>query len=53
MQVRAACPEDAAAFQAIYGPIVRDTAISFEATPPTVDDGQKSLQLPVDPRPPA
>jgi phosphinothricin acetyltransferase len=38
MQVRAAHPDDAAEFQAIYAPIVRDTCISFETTPPTIDD---------------
>jgi phosphinothricin acetyltransferase len=34
-QVRVARAEDAAAIAAIYAPIVRDTAISFEAEPPT------------------
>jgi L-amino acid N-acyltransferase YncA len=34
--VRTARSDDAAAIQAIYAPIVRDTAISFEAEPPTV-----------------
>ena len=33
-RIRLARPEDAAAIAAIYGPIVRDTAISFEAEPP-------------------
>jgi L-amino acid N-acyltransferase YncA len=33
--IRLATPEDAAAILAIYAPIVRDTAISFEVEPPT------------------
>ena len=40
MQIRTAAPDDAAAVQAIYAPIVRDTAISFETEPPTVDEMQ-------------
>ena len=36
MQIRTALPDDAAAIQAIYAPVVRDTCISFEVTPPTV-----------------
>lgn len=36
MKIRAATPEDAAAIQAIYAPVVRDTPISFEEQPPTV-----------------
>jgi phosphinothricin acetyltransferase len=38
MRVRLATPADGAACAAIYGPYVRDTAISFETTPPTADD---------------
>jgi L-amino acid N-acyltransferase YncA len=34
--IRLATPEDAAAVLAIYAPIVRDTAISFEVEPPTL-----------------
>ena len=34
--VRLATPADAAGVQAIYAPIVRDTAISFEIDPPSV-----------------
>jgi L-amino acid N-acyltransferase YncA len=34
--IRLATPEDAAAILAIYAPIVRDTAISFEVEPPTL-----------------
>jgi L-amino acid N-acyltransferase YncA len=33
--IRVACPEDAEAILAIYTPIVRETAISFEVEPPT------------------
>lgn len=35
MKIRVATPADAAAVQAIYAPIVRDTSISFEEQPPT------------------
>jgi L-amino acid N-acyltransferase YncA len=34
-RIRLATPEDAPAVQGIYAPAVRDTAISFEAEPPT------------------
>lgn len=37
-RIRLADPADAAACQAIYAPIVRDTIISFELEPPTVDE---------------
>ncbi len=37
MSIRMATPQDAPQVQAIYAPIVRDTAISFETEPPTVD----------------
>lgn len=36
--VRVATPADASAIQAIYAPMVLNTAISFELTPPTVDE---------------
>ncbi len=36
-RIRLATLADAAAVQAIYAPIVRDTAISFETVPPTVE----------------
>lgn len=36
--VRVARADDAAAVQAIYAPIVRDTAISFEDEPPSVEE---------------
>ena len=38
MQIRAARPDDAEAIQAIYAPVVRDTTISFELEPPTVEE---------------
>lgn len=36
--IRLATPSDAAAVQAIYAPYVRETAISFEYDPPTVEE---------------
>ncbi len=36
VRVRPASPEDAAAIQAIYAPVVQHTAISFEIAPPSV-----------------
>lgn len=36
--IRVATPADAGQIQAIYAPIVRDTVISFEYEPPTVDE---------------
>jgi L-amino acid N-acyltransferase YncA len=38
MIVRRARADDAAAFSAIYGPIVAETTISFEEVPPTEDE---------------
>ena len=35
MNIRTATPDDAAAIAAIYAPIVRHTAISFETEPPS------------------
>ncbi len=37
LRLRIAEPADAADFAAIYAPIVRDTAISFETDPPTAE----------------
>lgn len=37
MQIRSATPQDAEAIAAIFAPVVRDTAISFEWEPPTAD----------------
>lgn len=36
--IRIATPADASAIQAIYAPIVSDTAISFEVVPPTIEE---------------
>ena len=36
--IRAATPDDAAAIAAIFAPIVRETTISFELQPPSVDE---------------
>jgi L-amino acid N-acyltransferase YncA len=41
--IRLATPADAAGVQAIYAPIVRDTAISFELEPPTVAEMQQRI----------
>lgn len=38
MKIRSATLDDAAAIAAIYGPIVRDTTISFEWEPPSVEE---------------
>lgn len=38
MEIRTATPDDAGAIQAIYAPIVRETHISFELEPPTVEE---------------
>ena len=41
--IRLATPDDAPGVQAIYAPIVRETAISFELEPPTVDAMQRRI----------
>ena len=41
--IRLATPHDAVGVQAIYAPVVRDTAISFEWEPPSVADMQKRI----------
>lgn len=38
MRIRAATPDDAAAVHAIYAPVVRDTPISFEFEPPSIEE---------------
>ena len=38
MSIRVATPSDAEAVAAIYAPIVRDTTISFELEPPSIED---------------
>lgn len=42
--IRAAAPDDAVAIAAIYAPIVRDTTISFELQPPTVDEMRTRIE---------
>ncbi|MFN2544013.1 MAG: arsinothricin resistance N-acetyltransferase ArsN1 family B [Actinomycetota bacterium] len=42
--IRVARPDDAAAVAAIYGPVVRDTAISFEATPPGLEEMHERIE---------
>jgi L-amino acid N-acyltransferase YncA len=44
MEVRAVTPEDADEIAAIYGPIVRDTTISFEVDPPSAADMRSRIQ---------
>jgi L-amino acid N-acyltransferase YncA len=41
--IRLATPHDATGVQAIYAPVVRETAISFELEPPTVEDMQQRI----------
>jgi phosphinothricin acetyltransferase len=41
--IRLATPHDAAGIQAIYAPVVRETAISFEWDPPSVEDMRQRL----------
>jgi L-amino acid N-acyltransferase YncA len=41
--IRLATPDDASGVQAIYAPIVRETAISFELEPPTVAEMQQRI----------
>jgi phosphinothricin acetyltransferase len=43
MRIRPAHPDDAAAIAAIYAPIVRDTAISFELEPPGEDEIRRRI----------
>jgi phosphinothricin acetyltransferase len=43
MHIRTATTDDAAAVQAIYAPIVRDTSISFETEPPAVDEMRRRI----------
>jgi phosphinothricin acetyltransferase len=42
-QIRLATPDDALGVHAIYAPIVRETAISFEVDPPTVQDMRQRI----------
>ena len=42
--IRPATPDDAAAVASIYAPVVRDSAISFELEPPTVDEMRARIE---------
>lgn len=44
MKVRTAIPDDAAAIAAIYAPIVRHTAISFETEPPSEAEMRERIE---------
>ncbi len=44
MLLRAVTPADAPAIAAIYAPIVRDTSISFEVDPPSVDQMRARIE---------
>src|SRR3954463_90881 len=44
VRVRSGVEADAASVQAIYAPVVRDTAISFELEPPTVSEMQQRIR---------
>lgn len=43
LMIRMATPDDAGAIADIYAPYVRDTVISFESVPPTVDEMRSRL----------
>jgi L-amino acid N-acyltransferase YncA len=43
-RIRLATPADAAAVQAIYAPVVQETAISFELTPPSVAEMARRIE---------
>ncbi len=45
--IRLATEHDAEQIAAIYAPVVRDTAISFELEPPTVSEMQQRIQATV------
>ncbi len=49
--VRLATPADAAAVAAIYAPVVRDTAISFEAEPPDAAEFVRRMEATLPARP--
>lgn len=42
--IRLANAKDAAAIQSIYAPVVRETAISFEVKPPSVEEMQRRIE---------
>ena len=43
LYIRPATPEDAKEIQSIYAPIVTDTAVSFEADPPGVEEMERRI----------
>jgi L-amino acid N-acyltransferase YncA len=43
IEIRVARPEDASEIQAIYAPVVADTAISFEEIPPSVEEMRQRI----------
>ncbi|MFC5971561.1 arsinothricin resistance N-acetyltransferase ArsN1 family B [Halomarina salina] len=43
-RLRPATPDDAAAIRRIYAPFVEETAVSFEADPPTVDEMRDRIE---------
>jgi L-amino acid N-acyltransferase YncA len=44
MTIRTATPADAEAITAIYAPIVAGTSISFELSPPSVDEMRARIE---------
>lgn len=44
MEIRIATVADARGIQAIYAPVVRDTAISFEVEPPTIEEMMQRVE---------
>lgn len=44
LEIRLATPDDAAQIRAIYAPVVRDTAISFEYEPPSVEEMRRRVE---------
>ena len=44
MTIRIATPADAEAITVIYAPIVADTSISFELTPPSVEEMRARIE---------
>jgi phosphinothricin acetyltransferase len=44
LSIRAASPSDAPSIQAIYAPIIRDTAISFETDVPSVQEMARRIE---------
>ncbi|MGD0052507.1 MAG: arsinothricin resistance N-acetyltransferase ArsN1 family B [Vulcanimicrobiaceae bacterium] len=51
VRLRLAHPDDGAAFAAIYGPVVAETAISFETEPPSAQEMAERVRATVGPYP--